>query len=393
MTMAKDRTQILREGEAKLREWQVPAAGDATGIESLRPLIGRDAAADVAIAARLGAIADPASMALLLELEGLSHDKLVHKETRRALYRLEQRGLKPPPPAQSPTLVPRIKTEIEGYVSSIDGRGDRLVWIVTPHAGHIDHLYAVINDPHGLHEVDMVEVSRKTFRSARQDLVDRHEIQMVEADWRYCDFLIDRAVTWSIARGGHMHGDYRALRTQLTAEPVREQAPLITSLIDTREVVADPKWLRDSHLVLGEKELRTWYFEPEALQPYVEAIQAIAASPLVLAEAQQLERHQEIIAEAMADLFGGEMQPSWVRRLQEMAYVFHITGRGDAARYCIAVADALANATRGVREISLCEALVTTGLLAQLENADRRQQEAERSQLVVTPQQALRERS
>src|SRR5262245_7797730 len=126
------RDNLLHRGEQLLKEWQVPAgsADPTTTIEALRAAIGRDPAADLAIASRLGGLADPASVEALLALEAGSSDKQLHKEVKRSLYRLEQRGLHAPTaPAEKPLTVVGAPS-LEGYLTPVDGHGDQLVWIV-----------------------------------------------------------------------------------------------------------------------------------------------------------------------------------------------------------------------------------------------------------------------
>jgi len=84
----------------------VAARHSSINAEALRSLTGRHADADLAIAARLGTHAEPASVETLLALEAGSTDKLVRKEVRRSLYRLEQRGVTIPP-------APRLSTVLE----------------------------------------------------------------------------------------------------------------------------------------------------------------------------------------------------------------------------------------------------------------------------------------
>jgi hypothetical protein len=80
-----------------------------------------------------------------------------------------------------------------------------------------------------------------------------------------------------------------------------------------------------------------------------------------------------------------------VRRLDEMAYVFHASGRQEAARHALAVALALAASHHGGRDIPFCEMLTRSSLAAFLEAAEQREQEQSRASLVVTPQQAARD--
>lgn len=383
----RNRDPRLREGEQLLAGWGVTS--DA-GVDALRAVAGRAPDADLAIAERLGRIASADSVDALVALEAATTDKLVLREARRALYRLEQRGLRPPPPVP---VAPAVTTgpSLEGYLSAVDGSGDQLAWLVKPRPGGVLHLFAVVNDPDGLREVEVTETSRKALRAARQELHDRHAIDMVEADWRYVDFVIARAFAWATEKGTPMHGDYRGARNQLTVQPVQEMPPLIRTRLDVEAVRADVRALSESAALLEEPEFRTWFFDPEALGPYLDEAQQIRTSPLVLNQAQQQERLRGIVERALEELWGGARQASWARRLEEMAYVFDASGRKEPARRALAVALALEATRHGGRDILFCEALTRSSLAVFLEAAEQREQEQARTSLVVTPQQAARE--
>jgi hypothetical protein len=381
-----DREAQIRRGEALLRDWGIPDDADAA---ALHALIGRDPSADLAIAARLGNQVTPASIDVLTALEAGTADKLLRKEVHRSRYRLEQRGIAIPRPTPSPPPAP--PPALEGYVSAVDGRGDQLVWLLKPRPGGIAHLFAVLNDPDGLREVDLSETTRKALRAARQELLARHELRMVEADWRYCDFLIDRALRWAAEQGHPVSGDYRGFRAQLIKEPVAAMPPLILSKLDGDAVRRDTQLVVTSDTLLTEPEFRTWFFDAETLKPYIEEFQQIRDSPLVLSPVQQQERFRALVERAVEELFGGARRDSWVRRLQEMAYFFFATARAEQSKRALAAACALEAGDRGGRDIPLCEVLARRSLAAFLEVEEQRVQEETRGSLVLTPQQAARE--
>ena len=389
MIMSKpNREAQLQAGERRLQEWGLPA--DA-GVAALSDFAGRDTAADLAIAARLGAHPDAASVTALRALETASRDKLVRKEVRRSLYRLEQRGVAVPPVPSAPVTALSAALALEGYLSAVDGHGDQLVWLVKARPGGLAHLFAVTNDPDGLREVELNDTTRKALRMVRQEMLDRHELRMIEADWRYCDFLVDRAFRWATEKGHAVTGDYRGLRAQLVKEPAVERPPLVLAIFDSDAVRREVQLVGESDQLLEEKEFRTWAFDAAALAPYLEELRQIRDSPLVLNPVQQQERFQAVAQRAVVDIFGGERSDSWVRRLEEMAYFLHATARPQQAKRALAAALALADSANGGREIALCEQLVRSSLVAHWQMEEQRRQEETRTSLVVTPQQAARE--
>jgi len=389
--MAKlDRDQLLEEGARLLRDWGV--AHDA-GPAALAALIGRAPAADLAIANRLGSLAGDESVRVLQQLADSTTDKLVRKEVKRALYRLEQRGVAVPH-APAPGPVPIVTAApTEGYVSPVDGRGDQLVWLAKPRPGGLLHLFAVINDPEGLCEAEVALISRKALKEIRRDLAKKHEIELVEAEWRYCDFLVYRAFRWVRERRAPLPADYPALRAQFTKEPPAEDLPpLILAHVDAAALAADVDRLGKSDALLEEKEFRTWFFPGEELQPYLDEMASIRDSPLVLNRAQQEERVRGVVERAVEELFAGARRDSWVRRLYEMAHFFWVTRRREQAQQAVVVALALARSERGGREIPFCEHLARASLALLAQVTAEEEAERAKSSLILTPQQLRSQR-
>jgi hypothetical protein len=92
------------------------------------------------------------------------------------------------------------------------------------------------------------------------------------------------------------------------------------------------------------------------------------------------------------ELFGGEIQQSWVRRIYEMAYFFWATRRADSAKLAIATARALSDSQQGGRGILFCEQLARASLAMFFKATVEEEAERAKSSLLVTPQQARAQR-
>jgi hypothetical protein len=388
--MAKPNPEPLQgAGEQRLEEWGL---GPAATVAELAVALHRDVAGDVAIAHRLGAVASAESAELLQRLERETADKRVRKEAKRALYRLQQRGVHVPEAPAEALPSAAVAPSIEGYVTAVDGRGDQLVWLVKPQPTAVAHLYAVINDPEGLRETALNAVTRKALKSLRAALEQRHELRLVEIDWHYADFLIHRAFEWSRARGTRMSGDYPALRAQLTRQPPpAAMPPIALERVSAAAREAEATLLGQSPSLLEEPELRTWFLPPDQLKPYLDELASVKDSPLVLNRVQQQERFEEIILRAIDTIFGGDMRASWARRLYEMGYYFAVTRRSPQADQAVAVARAL-EGPAGPRDIPFCAHLVRASLAFFFQRALEQEEEKEKTSLVLTPQQALQRR-
>jgi hypothetical protein len=174
----------------------------------------------------------------------------------------------------------------------------------------------------------------------------------------------------------------------LRTAPPAELPPLVGARLQFDAIRADAALLAESAQLLEEKEFRTWFFGPDALQPYLEALQQAKESPIVLPPAQRQDRLLRTVERAVEELFGGERQASYARRLLLMAYYFAVTQREDAAKRACAAALALEGGARGGRDIPFCEQLVRTSLAAFLQMAAEEEQEHARTSLIMTPQQA-----
>ena len=375
--------ELADAGERQLAAWGV---GADAAVAALTAQTGRDAAADVAIALRLGGIVSDESASQLRRMEAAATDKQVRKAVKRALYRLQQRGIASaaPSPVASAAPSPVLATPLEGYVSPVDGRGDQLIWLIRPQPGGVLHLFAVLNDPQGLREVALHSATRKALKTLQRELEQRHDVRLAPIDWRHADFLVRRAFQWARASGARMDGDYPALRAQWTHEPAAEASPLAPP-------VADAAALARSAELLTEPEFRTWFRTVEDLAPFLEEFGGVQDSPLVLNPMQQQERYDDIIARAIDATYGGEHRDTWSRRLTEMARYFAATRRPARAAEAAAVASALAAGT-APREIPFCDQLVRASIAFFVQLAAREQAERAKGSLIVTPGQAVRER-
>ncbi|MGD9764239.1 MAG: hypothetical protein AB7V27_11035 [Candidatus Binatia bacterium] len=376
-------------GERRLAEWGVAPEADP---QALGPWIGRDALADLAIAARLGAIATETSARVLQDLMSRAGEKRVRREAKRALYRLEQRGVAIPRAAEAAApAAPLLAPTIEGWASPVDGHGDQLLWLGRPQPGGVVHLFGIANDPAGLREVALHTITRKALRALRAELERKNQVKLVEMDWRHVDFVLHRAFGWAREHGTRMEGDYPALRAQFSRQaPFESEPPGQRDGLEAA-LVSAPQALTQSAELLSEPEFRTWFRSAEELKPFLDELAAVRDSPLVLNAAQQQERYEQITARAIESVFGGAHRDSWSRRLAEMATYLAASGRRQQSAQAFAVARALAE-NGAPRDLPFCSQLGRISLTFFFQQAVQDDQERQRSSLVLTPQEALRQR-
>lgn len=379
--------EALRRGREALRAAGV--ADDETAPDRLTALAGRSADLDVAIVERLAREPDAGRAAALRALERDADGrgwKAVAKEARRQLYRFAQRGVAVPEPEPVAAPVRRpASVVVEGYLSPVDGRGDRLVWLARPQReGGLAVLTAVLNEPAGLRDAALAELPRKTLRRMERDLHARHHLRMVPADAAYCDALLAEGFARARAADTPGIGEYPTFRARLFhTEPAPRDPPLAARVLGTAD---DPAALvaRGAEL-LDVPEFATWRLERATVAAYLEEIAAARDSPLVLSRPQQEERVRSVVARALRELFAGGAGDAYRRRLEEMAYYLQATARRDLAEVALATAGALAASTAGGDGVPFVEELARRSFAALLEEDAARERAKAESSVLVRP--------
>ena len=379
----------LAEGKKTLAQWGITLAqlqDHSLAVAEIAGRIGLDPTADVALAALLGDYPTQEAAQVLIGWENQTSDKSLRREIHRSLYKLSQKGVRAERPAQEqarPLLTP---IEPEGYLSSMDGHGDRLVWLVKPRiGGGLHYLSALVNEPEGMRYVEGAEVTRKGFRTMRQDLSDRHQVTMIEAPWRYCDALMHEGYERARARDSKEVESYPALRSHLISTPAQAVEVPLPAGLDPEAIAADENLLATSVQLFEEPEVQRWLLDHDQAHAYIDQISQVQESPLVLNRYQQQDRIQTILEKAIAEIFSAENGRSYARRLEEASFRLAATGRLEAAKRALALALALKRSERGGKGIPFCEELVRQSIA--LHYHEERQQEQEESQgsLIMRP--------
>ncbi len=379
----------LAAGKKTLEQWGITLArlqDHSLAVTEIEGRVGQDPTADVALAALLGDYPIQEAAQVLSDWEHKTSDKSLRREIHRSLYKLSQKGVRAERPAQEqarPLLAP---IEPEGYLSSMDGHGDRLVWLIKLKiGGGLHYLSALVNEPEGMRYVEGAEVTRKGFRTMRQDLSDRHQIIMIEAPWRYCDALMHEGYERAGSRDGKEIESYPALRSHLISTPAQPVEVPLPAGLDPEAIAADENLLATSVQLFEEPELQRWLLDHDQAHVYIDQISQAQESPLVLNRYQQQGRIQTIIDKAITEIFSAENSRSYARRLEEASLRLAANGRLEAAKRALAVALALKRGERGGKGIPFCEELVRQSIAMHYHEERQQEQEESQGSLIMKP--------
>ncbi len=377
----------VTEGKKLLEQWGIRLArlqDQSVTVAMVQEHIGKNLAADVALAALLGNYPTPEVAQVLVTWEEKASDKELRHEIRRSLYKMSQKGLVAKREAPTPAIFAPL--EPEGYLSPIDGSGDRLLWVVKAKAGKgLQYLSAVVNEPEGLRYFDFAEINRKKLRQIRQDFTTRMQMTLVEVPWRYCDAVMYEGYERAKAKENKEADAYLSFRTHLLNAPAQPvEAPLSTYL-DTEAIATDAILLQTSALMLHEPEFQLWLLDHERGHHYTDKISQVQESPLILNRFQQQDRLQTVIDSATIEVFEGEAGVAYARRLEEMALYLAAAARIEAAKRALAVSLALKRSTQGGKGIPFCEELIRQSIALHYHEEKQHEKEESRGSLIMRP--------
>jgi hypothetical protein len=327
----------------------------------LEEQLGKGAHTDLAIVFALGKIADPPAVSMLLRIEKKASDKNLKKEIRRSLFKLSQKGLtiaedksgeeKPPVPALART------SDIEAYMSAVDGAGGRLVWIVKPQPGHgLQTIQGMINDRQGLQRLGGAHVRRKELRNMAQEIKKQHGITMVAVPWEYADSMLYESFEKAKAAGRSGLENFHELRSMVgTGKPKAQEHPVYRRL--RSEDARQGAWRELSRRLLDEPELRFWILDEDWLAPFLGQLQEAQTSRLVLNPMQKEERLAGIVRDTVKTLCAGEAGKIMQRRLEDMAFYLLETARIEHANLALAVAAQIKDGDPGPLDVSFLTGL------------------------------------
>ncbi|HEU5180129.1 MAG TPA: hypothetical protein VFW45_05020 [Candidatus Polarisedimenticolia bacterium] len=366
---------------------------DLENLEATAESVARLAAVDPpsveaerALACWLGFAELPESAQLLMAMETQAVDKELKREIRRSLFRLEQRGIAIPSLQAKPAGAALSRGMDQGYLSAVDARGDQVAWFVREESsGDFFVLSGVIDERGGLAEADAGRVARSAFRDLLERTRSRFGLRMLPADAAWCDRLLHEAYKHSTQRRNPGVSRFPTYRMEISHQIPPSMEPPIRTLL-AEEVAAGRHALLDSSArLLEEKELSTWILDASWIEPHRQSFADAAESPLVLNRYQKEERQDRALREAATAIFAGEARQVWARRLEAMAYYFHLDMRPEPARRALAVSDALANndpQAAGSLPFSLA---LTRRSLETAAALERRREEEKGPSLIVKP--------
>ncbi len=325
----------------------LPAARAADVDEALRVLARRHGAAAVPLLERL-AVAAPG--------------KEERRAARRALYRLEQTGQRPARAAAAAPVRPVVAREAEhpvrAWLSGIDGSGSRAAWILFEGGlgGGLRLCSLILNDEAGIMDAAGGPIARKRLEAELRGLRESQKLPWVEVDGGRACALVAQALALHERLGTVPPPEFARWRKSFAGADGRAVGG------ERARAPVDAAVLERSASLLELPELGGWFLDPARVATEALALLQARESRLVVSDQIKAEREAAILDGVIEAHFPAAVRLRWAGRLREMADIFAMTGRAEAATLARHAAAALADADRAAAAIPYARALAARGL-------------------------------
>jgi hypothetical protein len=317
-------------------------------VESLRPLIERSVPFTLAFVEALGSTPSPVAVNVLQILQKIPAEKPVRRALKKALYRLERKGLvkkEEETESEPRVLIPRpVDRQSEAWASWPESQGERGMVLKLPDAGRgYVMAIAVVNSEGVFHEFEAIQTTRKGVRALLDKMTGGVEGRLVEISLEHFRFLMEEVAEIYQRQDQSLPSGYEPIHKYLVSQVEAGSRPHVYSLLDEEEIVADPILLRTSGSLLEVQPFVTWRLPEGLIQSFVDKIKELSESRLVISQSAQMERTAQIYREAAAGIFTPELRQHYRRLLEETALLLHLTDRPQEAKRALAVAIDLEN--------------------------------------------------
>jgi len=297
-----------------------------------------------------------AALPLLSALASGGRARGVRRAAKRALYRLAQRGVTPPPAAAATRMIARrAERASRAWISGVDGSGSRAAWILFEDGlGGLLLCSLIVSDTTGIVDVAGGGITRKRLETELAALRASQKLPWLQTAPARVLALVAEALALHAASGTAPPVAFARWQRLFEGTPAPPAAPV--------PLDAAPELVERTAELLELPELAGWFLEPEALQADAVDLLQTRESRLVVSDQIKTEREEAIVGRVVEREFPREARLRWARRLVEMASIFRETDRPVPAGLAMAAAAALADDTRDPRRHPFAVALARRGL-------------------------------
>jgi hypothetical protein len=335
-TLSPEDQALLKEQLSRLKA-ALATEGNPEALKALVTTRPGDLPWDLHLMEELARIPHAAMPALISALFTASPDKPRRKAMKRALHTLRTRGVPVPPdliPREEPGLLaPAPTPAFVAHLSPVFTEGER--YIILESSREVlkgNFLLVRLNDRTGLRECHLLIISRKQRQEVWEEFRKDGLGDWVQCPPAYALRLLEEALALT-PPGEPAREEFLPLREILWRHLGRpDEAPTLESLLPLSPFEESPPSPEEVRRVAASQPLLALLPRLADLDPWLDKLEEIQRSPLILTEHQQQQRQTGVFIAAAQAFYPPETRSLWARRFLEMAYFFHLMGKSEESR-------------------------------------------------------------
>jgi len=351
-----------------LDAWLAAAGEDDLG--SVEIALGIDSALDAHLLDWIASLGSPEAGRALQRFLAEARDKERIKQVKKALHRMRSQGVELEE-VEAESRAGGFSLALDGgalqdaraYVTSVDGRGARLVWVLwRAPSGGSRLLQAVIDDTTGVREAEIATVTRQGFRDYVEQMKSNPTVILAQASLADALATLAAAAAHTEATGGELPASYRKWAEMADVPATASGEPAIYRRIPLTEVDGNEALIDEAMKLLREPHFQSWAMEGTVIDDAAEEVHQAETSTLMINDEQRRERMQDAIRDAVSKSFDDDTRRRYRARLEVMAEMLWERGEQDAARQALAAAVGLTEIEDLFRKHAFARALAHRGV-------------------------------
>jgi len=303
----------------------------------------KDPAWSLKTAAVIGSLNTETSLEILKRLYERTEQKDILKIIKKTIHALKQKGVEIAdyePQATEEAVFKKITLpEARAFVSSIDGVGDRIIFMIKPVSAHESRVFEIfMSDTSGIRDISSVSIIRKEAEQFIDKLTREEKVMFVETTPGNACFLVEEAYRINEQGGTVVAGSIAQWRSVFSDTPGQNKQPIIYECLDAAAIEHQQSLLLKAEKLFNRVEILVWFIESDEAKAGWIKVKQIKNSPLVLSQVQIEERVREQYRETAQTFFTGKVRALFKRRLEELAYLYNRQGQDEEARLALCAA-------------------------------------------------------
>ncbi|MEA2038827.1 MAG: hypothetical protein U9N82_03235 [Thermodesulfobacteriota bacterium] len=286
---------------------------------------------------------DEQSIPLMIALVKAFDNKHVRKAVKRALFKLEKRGIHVgelyPKETPSPNILKKApKEKPVAYIGPVlNLLGTRAIMIVMQRDLKAQYMGAgIVSDEDGIPQFIYGTFSKKHIKGIKGSL--SKDGLLIETSLSHAATILEAGYQSHIKLHSNAPAEYLELRPWLLENAFLLNRPVVYDCMSKESVIDKSITYSDIKQLFKHDLMQAWIIDFEDISPFMEEIIDIGDSPIFLSESQKADRARQIREKCAKELFPPDRRALIKHRLEEMAYIFFKQGHDEYSRLSLIAA-------------------------------------------------------